>query len=379
MKIGIDARMYSSRFTGIGRYNHELIKNLLKIDQTNQYVVFLNKNEFPKFKIRDTQKVKKVLADCKHYSWKEQTEFLKILNKEKLDLMHFTHFNAPIFYKKPFVMTIHDLTLSFFPGKKMTSFIHRMAYQLTIRSNTKRAKHIIAVSKNTKKDLTSLLKIRPEKITVIYEGTDPKFKTLSEKHKKQVIQKYGLSNSFLLYTGVWRNHKNVVGLIKAFARLRQDKKYKGDLVITGKRDKAYNEVAETVNKLNLKENVKFVGLVPENDLISLYNAASVYVFPSFYEGFGLPPLEAMACGTPVAASNTSCIPEVCGKENAIFFNPYDLEEMTKKISKLLKDKQLQGKLVQNGFKRIQDFSWEKMAKETLEVYNKSIASLERRA
>ena len=371
MKIGIDARMYSSRFTGIGRYNHELIKNILKIENSNQYVIFLNKNEFPRFKIENPKKVKKVLADCKHYSWKEQTHFLKILNQEKLDLMHFTHFNAPIFYKRPFVMTIHDLTLSFFPGKKMTSIVHRLGYQITIRSNTKHTKHIIAVSKNTKKDLIDLLKIKPEKIKVTYEGTDPKFKVLPKDKLKTVSEKYNLKKPFLLYTGVWRNHKNVVGLIQAFAQIVTEKGFDGNLVITGKKDGTYCEVTETVQKLKIEDKVKFVGLVPENDLIALYNLATIYVFPSFYEGFGLPPLEAMVCGTPVCASTSSCIPEICGKENAVFFNPYDINEMSKKIWELYQNQDLQKKLIQNGFKHIQKFSWEKMAKETLEVYRQT--------
>lgn len=363
--------MYSSRFTGIGRYNHELIKNLLAIDPKNEYVIFLNATEFPHFKIDNPAKVKKVLADCKHYSWSEQTNFLRILKREKLDLMHFTHFNAPILYRRPFVMTIHDLTLSYFPGKKMTSLMHRLAYQFTIRSNTRRAKQILAVSQNTKQDLIKLLKINPEKITVTYEGTDPKFKVLPENEILKTKAKYKLNQPFLLYTGVWRDHKNVVGLIQAYSELIQTKKIDLDLVITGKDDPSYKEVPDLVAKLKLTNRIKFVGLVPEKDLIALYNLAEIYVFPSFYEGFGLPPLESMACGTPVCASNTSCIPEVCGTKNAVFFNPYDTKEMSAKIGELLENKDLQKKLIVNGFKRIQDFSWEKMARETLDLYTKT--------
>lgn len=360
--------MYSSHFTGIGRYNHELIENLFKIDPINQYVIFLNKTEFPHFQIPNSANVKKVLADCKHYSWQEQIGFLKIINREKLDLMHFTHFNAPIFYRKPFVMTIHDLTLSFFPGKKMTSLLYRMAYQLTILLNTRRAKRILAVSENTKKDLIQLLKIPTEKITVTYEGTDAKFRVLPEKELTATKLKYALEKPFLLYTGVWRDHKNLLGLIKAFAHLIQNKNFTGDLVITGKSDPTYKEVLDLTAELKLETRVKFTGLVSEEELIALYNLAKIYVFPSFYEGFGLPPLEAMACGTPVCASNASCIPEICGAENALFFNPYDTTEMAEKIWTLFQDESLQKQLIQNGFKRIQDFSWEKMARETLAVY-----------
>ena len=155
MKIGIDCRLFSSNFTGIGRYTHELVDHYIKLnkklDKAHELVLFFNNPEFKKFKT--TENVKKVLVDAKHYSFAEQTKFLFKLNKEKLDIVHFPHFNIPIFYRRPYVVTIHDLTLNFFPGQKMTKFYHRFAYSLTVKNATRKAKKIIAISKNTKKDL----------------------------------------------------------------------------------------------------------------------------------------------------------------------------------------------------------------------------------
>jgi len=174
MKIGIDARMHGASFTGIGRYTAELIEHLAEQDSDNEYVLFMRKELFESFKCSN-DRFKKVLADFPHYSFGEQFGFSKVLKKENLDLMHFTHFNAPIFYNRPFVVTIHDLTLSFFPGKKMNHIFHRMAYHKVIRSVTGNAKKIIAVSNHTKKDLIETLKIPEEKITVIYNGVSTKF------------------------------------------------------------------------------------------------------------------------------------------------------------------------------------------------------------
>lgn len=356
MKIGIDARMYSSSFTGIGRYVYELTRLLFEMDTQNEYVLFMNEPEFSKFS-PPNERVSKILVNARHYSWAEQVKFTQILRREKLDLVHFTHFNAPLFYRRPSVVTIHDLTLSFYPGKKMTSWLHRAAYHLVLESVVKRSKGVIAVSKNTKKDLIKLLKTPDEKIAVIYEAAAKEFKPGTEKA------------DFFLYTGVWRNHKNLVNLLKAFAKLCERPDFDGKLVLTGRQDPHYPEVQQTILDLNLGERVILPGLVPEKKLLELYQKARVYVLPSFYEGFGLTPLEAMASGTPVVASNTSCIPEICGQENARFFDPHNIDEMADVMAEVWFDEELQFKLRENGLKRILDFSWERMAEETLALYN----------
>ena len=369
MRIGIDARMYSSSFTGIGRYVYELSQHLFKIDPSNEYILFLNEPEYSQFS-PPSSKVKKVLVNAPHYSLREQTRFLRKLNKEKLDLMHFTHFNAPILYNRPSVVTIHDLTLSFYPGKKMTRWYHRMGYDSTITNILKKSRKVIAVSQNTKKDLLELFDLPEEKIAVIYEGASPEFKKIEGGDRLAITkQKHGLDSPFLLYTGVWRDHKNIVNLLRAFHLLRNKYSANLKLVITGKADPTYPEVKENIEKLGIADSVLLTGLVPEGELIDLYNLATLYVFPSFYEGFGLPILEAFACETPVVASNTACIPEICGEENAVFFDPGDPENMAEAINSTLNNPELQRKLIQRGKERLKNFSWGKMAQETLELYN----------
>jgi len=365
MKIGIDCRMYSTHFTGIGRYVFELTRNLFKIDKKNEYYLFFNKSEYSKFN-PPNNRVHKILVDAPHYSLKEQTKFLRILNSHKLDLMHFTHFNAPLLYNRPSIVTIHDLTLSFFPGKKMTSLPHRLGYHLTIKNSVKKAAKVIAVSNNTKNDLNRLLGTPEQKIEVIYEGVDQNF--------KQSKSKSPYNKPYLLYTGVWRSHKNLPNLIRAFHILKTEYNYPGYLVMSGRHDPVYAKeiLGETIS-LKLDNDVMFTGMVSEEKLIQLYCNAQVYVFPSLYEGFGLSPLEAMQCGTPVAASDSSCIPEVCGQNNVLFFNPKDPRDMAEKIFQITSEKTLREKLIANSLKHVKTFSWEKMADQTHKLYNQILS------
>jgi len=370
MRIGIDARMYSTEFTGIGRYVYELTKQLIAIDTKNEYVLFMNNPEYEKFE-EPNKRIKKVLVNAHHYSLKEQVSYLFAIYRARLDIMHFTHFNAPIFYKKRSVVTIHDLTLSFFPGKKMNSWFYRTAYNLVLKSAVNHSKKVIAVSENTKSDLIDIVHVNPGKVEVIYEGVGEKFTPRANKEELlTVVKKYGINKDFLLYTGVWRGHKNLVNLIKAFAILREGPEGLDlSLVITGEEDPYYPEVKRTVNELGLEHNVIYTGMVPEDELVALYQSAKIYVFPSLYEGFGLPPLEAMRCGTPVVASKTSCIPEICGENNAIYFDPYDPEDIANSLRRVLLDEGLQEELRGYGLKHSLSFSWEKMAERTLGVYN----------
>ncbi len=375
MKIGIDCRIYSSKFTGIGRYVFELTDRIAKMNDDNDYYLFLNKPEFDDYH-SPSPRFKKVLADAPIYSLREQTHFNKILKKYKLDLMHFTHFNAPIFYKGTSIVTIHDLTLSFYPGNKKRSIFHRFGYAITLRSAVNKAKKIITISQNSKKDLKELLGTPEEKIEVIYQGVSDEFKKIDDPIRiKKTLEKYGLAGSpFFLYTGVWRSHKNIPNMLKAFKEIRGLTSDDIKLVITGKEDPYYPEVKALPKELGIEDSVVFTGLVEENELVDLYNAASIYVFPSLYEGFGLPPLEAMACGTPVAASEASSIPEVCGKGNAAFFNPKDHHDMAQVIFALYKDRAMQEELVRKGLIRVGEFSWQTMAELTHNLYLECLSS-----
>ena len=368
MKIGIDARMYGSGFTGIGRYTYELIRNLAEIDSENEYMIFLRKDEYEKFN-PPNQRFSKVMADFPHYSFAEQTGFLKLLNNTKLDLMHFAHFNAPIRYSKPYIVTIHDLTLSFYPGKKMNSFWRRMAYKLVLRTITSKAKKIIAVSMHTKNDLQKMYSVPDDKIEVIYNGVNPEFATPSKTLRPDMMKRFGIQKPYFLYTGVWRDHKNIVGLIQAFADMNKGLGNQYNLVITGRLNPSYHEIPDTIKEMNLENDIQLVGLVSEDDLRALYQYALAYVFPSFYEGFGLPPLESMLCRTPVAASNRSAIPEICGEGNALFFDPASVDDMKDKMRMLATDASVRQRLVNNGIERVKFFDWKKTAAAVLKIYN----------
>ena len=389
MKIGIDARMYGYAQTGIGNYIRHLLKSIFELDKENNFVVFLLSEEFDNFKIPN-ERIKKVKVSAKWYGWKEQFLFPIKLYQEKLDLMHFTHFNSPVLYFKKSIVTIHDVTPFHFPGHKMKSLIRRIGFKLVFLSSVKKASKIIAVSGNTKNDIINYFKIKENKIKVIYEGVDEQFRarTLAGVHsldcKKNDLNKiksYRLSRKlgtelqitkpFIFYTGVWRNHKNLVGLIKAFAILKNKYKLNYQLVLGGKEDPYYPEVRETWQKLGLEKDIIRTGFIDQECLPLFYNEAELFVIPSFYEGFGLIGLEAMACGIPVVSSNTTSLPEILG-EAAIYFNPHNPEEMAEKMKLVLTDKKLYNRLRENGFRQIRKYSWERMGEETMRVYKKNI-------
>ena len=385
IKIGIDARMFSDSFTGIGRYNFELTKRFFDKNfldkffikygyplsaKNIQWIIFMNDPEYSKFHFGEN--VKKVCVNSPHYSFPEQTKFLYFLKKNKCDLVHFTHFNLPYFYRKNFIVTIHDTTISFFPGKKMNNWYRKFAYNLIIKNAIKKSQKIISVSENTKKDILKIFKIESKKIHTIKNGISQEFGLITDEEKQKIKQKFQLQKNFLLYTGNWREHKNLVRLIQAFKKIQDKKTIKNlQLVITGTPDPFYPEVKETIKILDLEKNVKLVGLVNFEDLKKLYASALIYVFPSLYEGFGMPPLEAMQSHTPICVSNSSSLPEVCG-DAAIFFDPLDIDDIAQKIIQLIEDENLRKKMIQKGILHVKKFSWEKCAEETLNLYFSNI-------
>lgn len=364
-RIGIDARMYSDAFTGIGRYAYELTKRYFELRPDIEWVIFLNQPEYEQFDF--PSHVQKVCADAAYYSFSEQTQFWRVLESHACDLMHFTHFNVPLLYRKPFVVTVHDVTLSLYPGKKMNTWWRRAAYRRVMSHAVHNARQVISVSHNTAEDLKKFFSVNPEKITTIWNGLGEEFYPLSTKEIQAVRKKYDLPEYTLLYTGVWREHKNLVRLLQAFALLREAHPKKDiALVLTGRPDPFYPEVLQIRRELGLTDSVRLPGLVPFDDLVGLYNAADAFVFPSLYEGFGFPPLEAMRCGTPVAASRAASIPEVCG-EAAAYFDPLNVAEMKTVLEQVLFDTKTRKKLSEKAPHQITKFSWDTCARQTLDI------------
>jgi glycosyltransferase involved in cell wall biosynthesis len=381
-RIGIDARFYGPLGKGLGRYVQEVIDNIINLDsgleQEFEYVIFLSPDNIEEFSSTNPL-VEKRLVSLRWYSWREQLFFPFILKKAKLDLVHFPHFNVPIFSSIPFVVTIHDLILTRFPSRRASMlpailyWFKQAAYRFIISVAVRRASKIITVSKFTRQDIINQFHADPNKLAVTYEGVadlvNDSEDTITD--AENILSLYGIRRPFLLYVGNAYPHKNLESLVSVFASLRQHQPNLS-LVMVGKDDYFYQRVKIKAINLGLcsslaNASVIFPGYVPDNHLRFLYRQALVYVFPSLYEGFGLPPLEAMSAGCPVASSDQASLPEIIG-EAAMYFNPYDKKDMLEKLNYLINDEAYRHQLVVRGYERVKIFSWRECAKMTLDIY-----------
>lgn len=389
--IGIDARFYGPLGKGLGRYTQEIVDNVIAInaDKTIDYVIFLSPENIDEF-VCPNSHVRKELIKSRWYTLAEQFEVPYKWRKAKIDLMHFPHFNVPLIKAGPYVVTIHDLILTKFPTRRASTlppFIYWLkdkAYRIIISSAVKRARKIITVSEFTKNDLIEQFKANENKIEVTYEGVanlskgnDSLF--VAKLDNKKTLDLYNIHGPFLLYIGNAYPHKNLEGLVAVFLKLH-NKRPDLRLVLVGKEDYFYNRVKEIarVNNLWQKENhnspIVFTGYVSDNNLEVLFQEAAVYVFPSLYEGFGLPPLEAMAHGCPVASSNRASMPEILGQA-AVYFDPENKEEMACVIEDLLDHPDKSRVLIDRGYQQIKKYSWWECARMTSDIYNKALARL----
>lgn len=388
MRIGIDARFYGPSGKGLGRYTKEVVDNIIKINEKEveksfDYVVFLSPDNFDEFEISSTH-VEKVLADCSWYTFREQWQMPRLIKKAKLDLIHYPHFNVPLFSPVKFVVTIHDLILTHFPTMRATTkgkliyWLKNIAYRLVIFSALRKAKKIITVSEFTKEDIIHNFKISADKILVTYEGAaeldkggDLKFcakldyKSLADKNLRPV-------GDFLLYVGSAYPHKNLERLLSVFVTLNKNK-YPLQLLLVGRSDYFYERLKEKAKELSLWQEadmgsrVIFAGYVPDEDLIGLYAKAKAYIFPSLYEGFGLPPLEAMSKSCPVLSSDRASLPEILS-EAALYFNPEDDQDIEEKIKMICEDELLRQNFIKKGLERVKFYDWLKCASLTRDIY-----------
>jgi len=350
IKAAIDSRMIT--WTGVGAY----LRNLLKFID---YSVILGDPAL-------ISKPNVIPYTAPIYGIKEQLAFpYRILQKTKPDILHVPHSNIPWFYRGKIAVTIHDLTHliypKFLPHKKYTrisKLVHFYFYFLNWFA-CKRACHIIAISKNTKKDIMNFFKVKPEKISVVHSGVCEEF-IIKEKFEVEYLrEKYSipLNKKVLLYVGNLTPHKNVEMLISAFAKMQN----RDDccLVLAGKAFDIFSG-NQKAKELGIEKSVIQTGFISQEELIDLYNLANLFVFPSIYEGFGLPVLESLACGTPVACSKTSSLPEV-GGEFAFYFDPLDENDIAMQIDKALHSQQDPKELRKYALQ----FSWKKTAEKTL--------------
>ncbi|MBU2477196.1 glycosyltransferase family 4 protein, partial [Candidatus Micrarchaeota archaeon] len=315
MKIGIIADSIREKRTGIGNYTFNLIHELKKINtnnQKNQYYLIDNATSKTHVDSEKTIIIKNPLKKIsKVYFWYLYTALKLRGIEKKFDLIH-NPSQAPTFFKiKNNVITVHDITPILFPEKH--SFIRSLIYRLFMGRTLKNAKKIIADSESTKKDLIKVFKLPEEKIKVIYLGVNENFKIITNKKKlDESKEKFSLFFPFILTVSTLEPRKNIPNLIRAFSTLKKEKKIRQKLVVAGQKGWKYKEIFDLTRKLGMEKEIIFLGYISEDKLICIYNLADLFVFPSFYEGFGFPVLEAMKCGCPVITSNVSSLPEVSG-------------------------------------------------------------------
>ncbi|MBI5748887.1 MAG: glycosyltransferase family 4 protein [Nitrospinae bacterium] len=357
MRILIDARVISDKMHGIARYTYNLIKNLSDIDTKNEYVMLSNHDRLIDFS-SGYKNFKLVRCNTPLYSIQEQFKIPKILKREGADIYHSPTFSAPLYQQCKTIMTVHDMIHLVF-GKS----IHRLYYRYIVKTAMMKASSIITVSEYSKTDIVKYLGIPKEKIYVTYNGIDEKFRPVHNKTIDNIKKKYGIFSRYILFVGNQKPHKNVDNILKAFKMAMEKEGLNHHLILVGVKN-GYIKIAGELDK-----RVIYINNHTDDDLVELYQSADLFLSPSLYEGFGLPMLEAMACGVPVVTSNRTSIPEVTGNA-AILADPENIQEIANAICKVLKDENLKSDLIRKGLEQAKMFSWKRMAEETLELYKR---------
>lgn len=374
MKIAIDGRQLANEGSGFTTYTKSLISALARIDHKNEYFIYLDQAlERPYIERGCNVKDVIVPANFGGFFWKQcSVPFEAIQKNRNIDLFHFLC-NSPS-YTCPgnLVYTIHDLIFWLHPGSIPLG--HYLSLRLQMPIGAKRAKKIITVSLSAKKDICRFLHVDPQKVEVIYEGVDEDLAIVTDMAKRELVrERYQLPNSFILYLGSFLPHKNIPFLLKAFADLPAILRKKFPLVLAGNPGKNLDSVNGHIVSLNIQRDVIVTGYVQNSDLATLYSMADLFVFPSLYEGFGLPPLEAMACCTPVISSSSSSLPEVVGNAGKLL-RPDDITNWTVAMENVLTDPELRSQMTEAGLTQVQKFSWRETAKRTLMVYERAMST-----
>lgn len=364
MRIGIDCRLWNE--TGVGRYTRNLVAELAKIDKKNSYILFFRNEEFNSVTLPG-KNFEKHKASMRWHTIKEQVYLPFLLQKFKLDLVHFPYFSVPTQYRGKFIVTIHDLILDHFDTGEASTLpwivykAKRFAYKYIISQTASKAARIIAVSDATKKEIIDHLPMSKDKISVIYEGVDTSVHA-------GISEKPPVKPPYYLYVGNAYPHKNLVRLLEAYGLFLQKVGQEIPLVFVGKEDYFYKQLQVTAQNMFVDQTIQFLKNVDDKQLASLYKNANALVVPSLMEGFGLPILEAMVNHCNVLASDIPAFREI-GKDAIMYFNPQSPESIAKALEKnLALDKTARETYSRAGIARSKVFSFEKMAQETLAQY-----------
>lgn len=367
MNIGIDARFVQGPITGVTNYVINLLKGLSRVDKNNNYSIFLSRPNYNgRVPARGNFHIN--INTVNALFWKNLW-LPKEVKRLKIDVVHFPAYTGSLADVGSNVVTIHDVIHKINPA--WFSKKELLLIDLPIQIAIKKAKKIIAVSESTKRDIIKYYKVKEDRISVTLEAADSSFMPIKDASLiGPVKNKYAINSEFILYVGVLFKRRNIDRLLEAFSML----KHKGDiehkLVIVGL-GKEYSNLDYYIEKYSLKDDVIYLGYVEQSDMPILYNAASFFVYPSLYEGFGLPVLEAMSCAKAVITSNVSSMPELIG-DTGLLVNPYNTQELYEAMSKLIKDDDFRGRLGLAALERSKNFSWDKMAEETINIYRDAL-------
>lgn len=364
MRIGIDARKLHD--FGIGTYLQNLLRQLARLDQEWEYVLFCRPEDRSWF---DTlgPNFRAVVERAAPYSVREQVSIPFRLVRERIDLFHSPHYVLPLLVPCASVVTIHDCIHLMFP-QYLPNRLAPLYARLFMWWAAHRSARVLTVSEASKRDILRFFDVRPDKITVIQNAIDDRFRTPApDEEAHRIRERFQLHEPFVLYAGNVKPHKNLERLIEAFHELHANGFDHLKLLIIGSDISKYATLRRAVHAHNLHKYVRFLGFVPDQTLAILYRLASVFVFPSLYEGFGLPPLEAMASGTPVVTSNVSSLPEVVG-DAAVLVDPLDAHAIAEGIAHVLYDPRLREELRRRGLARAGSFSWEAAARQVRTIY-----------
>lgn len=370
MKIAINTLSLNRTKAGMGNYIKNLVNVLSEIDKDNTYFVLVSERNKDFFRIRQKNfKIinlgKIVTMDLPRLFW-EQISLPRFLKKNRIDVLHSPGFVMPIMSKAKNVLTMADMT--FFTHPEAHTLAKRAYFWMFMPISIKKADKIISISENTKKDILDHVKVDKKKIRTVHLAADRSFKELNkDKCRKEIKERYDVGSPFILFIGMIEPRKNLERLITAFSELKKKENMQHKLVIVGKKGWKFDSIFKTIKKERLEQEIIFTGYVPDEDLAKFYNAADFFVYPSLYEGFGLPVLEAMACGCPVITSNVSSMPEVAG-DAGLLINPESVKDIADAIKKVINDKELQKKMRKQGIKQSSRFSWKKTAEKTLRIY-----------
>jgi glycosyltransferase involved in cell wall biosynthesis len=377
MRIGYDLDSLTLRSGGIGRYGVNLINHVAKmlLDEPGNEIFIFSHRSFDRSRVI---KHKNLNFIDKHTRIKSnvlrKAIFLPFsLRSIKMNLFHgVDHIGIPFLYKSKtckYVVTIHDLITRIYP--RSFPIKQRLVQNTLLPHILRGADKIIVDSLSTKNDVMKYYPRHAKKVMVIYPGVESQFYPRRRDEVREVLNKYNIHFKYLLFLGTLEPRKNIVRLIEAFISLKQEGDVEHKLVITGRKGWLYKEILEKIQQSPFSKDIVFTDFVDDEDLPYLYSGAEIFIYPSLYEGFGLPVLEAMACGTPVIASNLSSLPEVTA-DAGVLIDPLNVEEIIQAMEKLSTDSKLREELQQKGLERAKLFSWERVAKETVELYREVI-------